>query len=159
MRRAAGGAGYATFDPDAPAWHSAVAAMYAQATAPLRRLQDRYVIEATLAVVNGRPVPDEIAAAFPVLPAAMAHRRSSAPTGQSAKLLDLAEAVCLMGREGDIFDAVVIDEGDWGAEVQIAEPAVLARLSARGVDPGDDVRVRLVSVDVERGQIEFERVS
>ena len=54
VRRAAGGASYAPFDPDQRPWHSAIAATYAQATAPLRRLQDRYVIEATLAVANGR---------------------------------------------------------------------------------------------------------
>ena len=65
----------------------------------------------------------------------------------------------LSGREGEIFEAVVVDEGEWGVEVQIIEPAVLARLSARRVDPGDDVRVRLVSVDPERFEVEFERVS
>ena len=77
----------------------------------------------------------------------------------SESSLDLAEAVCLVGHEGEIFDAVVIDEGEWGVEVQIAEPAVLTRLDARRVDPGDDLRVRLVSVDLERFAVEFERVS
>lgn len=158
VRRAAGGAGYAPYDPDERPWHSAVAATYAQATAPLRRLQDRYVIEAALAVAGGRPVPDEITAAFEVLPAAMASADNRANRAER-QALDLAEAICLAGREGEIFDAVVIDEGEWGVEVQIAEPAVLTRLDARRVDPGDDLRVRLVSVDVERFEVEFERVS
>ena len=39
-------------------WHAAMAATYAHATAPLRRLADRYVIEAALAVANGAPVPE-----------------------------------------------------------------------------------------------------
>lgn len=158
VRRAAGGAGYAPFDPDERPWHSAVAATYAQATAPLRRLQDRYVIEACLAIADGRPVPDEVVAAFDELPAAMSRGDQRANRAER-QALDLAEAVCLAGHEGQIFDAVVIDEGDWGVEVQIADPAVLVRLRARNVDPGDDVRVRLVSVDVERHESEFERVS
>ena len=43
--RVAHGAGYTAFDgtPPADAAHWAVAAPYAHATAPLRRLQDRYV--------------------------------------------------------------------------------------------------------------------
>ncbi|NNE12468.1 MAG: RNB domain-containing ribonuclease, partial [Ilumatobacter sp.] len=160
VRRAAGGAGYAPYDPDAagPPWHSAVAATYAQATAPLRRLQDRYVVEAALAVATGRVVPGEIASAFASLPAAMAQGEQRANRAERMAL-DLAEAVCLAGHEGELFDAVVIDEGDWGVEVQIREPAVLTRLSARRVDPGDDVRVRLESVDVEQRTVEFERVS
>jgi exoribonuclease R len=158
VRRAAGGASYAPFDPDERPWHSAVAATYAQATAPLRRLQDRYVIEATLAIVNGRPVADEVAAAFEALPVAMAAADGRANRAERLAL-DLAEAVCLAGHEGDIFDAVVVDEGEWGVEVQIARPAVLTRITARGVDPGDDLRVRLVAVDVERRDIRFERVS
>ncbi|MDW3214405.1 MAG: RNB domain-containing ribonuclease [Ilumatobacteraceae bacterium] len=158
VRRAAGGASYAPFDPDERPWHSAVAATYAQATAPLRRLQDRYVIEAALAVAAGVPVPDEIAAAFDTLPSAMAAADNRANRADR-QALDLAEAVTLSGREGEIFEAVVVDEGEWGVEVQIVDPAVLARLSARRVDPGDDVRVRLESVDVDRFQIDFERVS
>jgi exoribonuclease R len=158
VRRAAGGASYATFDPDERPWHSAVAATYAQATAPLRRLQDRYVIEAALAVANGRPVPDEVEAAFERLPAAMAKCEQRAGRAERAAL-DLAEAVVLSGREGQVFDAVVVDEGEWGAEIQISEPAILTKLPARRVDPGDDVRVRLVAADPARRHVEFERVS
>lgn len=158
VRRAAGGASYAPFDASERPWHSAVAATYAQATAPLRRLQDRYVIEAAIAVAAGRPVPDAVTAAFDDLPDAMARADQRANRAER-QALDLAEAVCLAGREGEIFDAVVIDEGDWGVEVQIADPAVLVRLPARRVDPGDDIRVRLESVDLARRGVVFDRVS
>jgi exoribonuclease R len=158
VRRAAGGAAYAPFDPQDRPWHSAVAATYAQATAPLRRLQDRYVVETTLATVNGRAVPPEIVDAFDRLPGAMASGEQRANRAERMAL-DLAEAVVLDGRAGEIFDAVVIDEGEWGVEVQIAEPAVLTRLTARRVDPGDEMRIRLTAVDVERRSVEFERVS
>ena len=65
----------------------------------------------------------------------------------------------LAGREGTIFSAVVLDEGDHDVEVQIADPPVLARVPAHRVDPGDEIRVRLVSVDVDARQVTFERVS
>ncbi len=157
VRRAAGGASYAPFEPGVRPWHSAVAATYAQATAPLRRLQDRYVVEAALAVANGDPVPDEIEQAFQDLPAAMSQGDQRANRAERMAL-DLAEAVVLSGREGEIFDAVVIDESDRGVEVQIVDPAILVRLSAHRVDPGDEVRVRLESVDVERRSVAFQRV-
>lgn len=158
VRRAAGGAGYEPYDPERPPWHSAIAAAYAQATAPLRRLQDRYVIEAMLAISAGRSVPDEIGAAFETLPKAMALGDQRAGRAERAAV-ELAEAVVLAGREGEIFDAVVVDESDRGVEIQISDPAVLTRITARRVDPGDDVRVRLESVDVDERRTEFERVS
>ncbi|MCB0965669.1 MAG: RNB domain-containing ribonuclease [Ilumatobacter sp.] len=158
IRRAAGGASYEPYREGERPWHSAVAATYAQATAPLRRLQDRYVVEASLSVAAGRAVPDEIAEAFERLPAAMARAEQRANRAER-QALDLAEAVALTGREGEIFDAVVIDEGDWGVEVQIVEPAVLARLTARRVDPGDAIRVRLTKADPATMTVEFERVS
>ena len=53
-------------------WHAAMAATYAHATAPLRRLADRYVVRAALAVANGQPVPAAVSEAFQRLPATMA---------------------------------------------------------------------------------------
>jgi exoribonuclease R len=158
VRRASGGASYVVYQPDKRPWHSAVAATYAHATAPLRRLQDRYVIEAALAIGNGREVPDEIAAAFDALPRAMARGEQRANRVER-QALELAEAVVLSGREGDTFPAVVIDEGEQGVDFQVTEPAVLGRVSARHVDPGDEIRVRVVSVDVENAQVVYERVA
>lgn len=158
VRRAAGGASYEPYEPGERPWHAAIAATYAQATAPLRRLQDRYVIEAALAVVAGRPVPDEVDAAFGRLPRAMAQADQRANRAER-EALDLAEAVLLSGREGEIFDAVVVDEDGGEVDVQIADPAVLASVTARRVDPGDDIRVRLVSANPAQRSVEFERVS
>ncbi len=158
VRRAAGGASYAPFEPGRRPWHSAVAATYAQATAPLRRLQDRYVIEAVLAITHGHAVPDEIGAAFATLPAAMSRGEQRANRAER-EALDLAEAVALAGREGEIFEAVVLDEGDWGAEIQIVEPAIITKVDARHVDPGSEIRVRLAAADPVAAVVRFERVS
>lgn len=157
VRRASGGASYEPFDPDVRPWHAAVAATYSHVTAPLRRLADRYVIEAALAVANGSPVPDEIEQAFTELPEAMRHGDSRANRVDRAAI-DLAEAVVLHGREGEVFDAVVTDEDDRGARIQVLEPAVVARVVARRVDPGDDVQVKLVRADPAERRVEFERV-
>jgi len=156
-RRASGGASYVPYEPGVTPWHSAMAATYAHATAPLRRLADRYVIEGALAVANGEPVPDAVAAAYQALPQAM--ERAERRAGQvDAAAFDLAEAVLLHGREGDLFDGVVVDRDDRGVRIQIADPAVLVRIKANHVEPGDDVKVKLVVADPQRRRAEFERV-
>lgn len=170
IRRASGGASYTPYAhflaPDGPKdggvkdgkpWHAALAATYVHATAPLRRLADRYVIEATLAIANGRQVPDEVAAAFDELPRAM-QAGSTLANRVDRAAIDLSEAIVLNGREGEVFDAVVTDEDQRGVRLQICEPAIVARTVARRVDPGDDIRVRLVSVDVAQRSIELDRV-
>jgi len=43
--------------------------------------------------------------------------------------------------------------------MQLREPAVLARIAAHGVEPGDALKVRLESVDVAVRQVKFVRVS
>ncbi len=156
-RRAGGGASYEAYSPTVRPWHAAMAATYAHATAPLRRLADRYVIEATLAVANGRPVPDQIAAAFVELPAAMAKAEQRANAVDRA-VIDLAEAVVLAGREGDVFDAVVVEEDRRGVVVQIVQPPVMVRLAADGVEPGEAVRVRLERADPMARTVAFTRV-
>ena len=158
VRRAGGSASYECYrGGDERPWHAAMAATYAHATAPLRRLADRYVVEATLAIANGRAVPDAVQAAFQALPATMADCEQRAHRVDRA-VIDLAEAVLLAGREGDVFDAVVVDEDQRGAVIQLVEPAVLARVTARRVDPGDEVRVRLVRADPGTRTVEFDRV-
>jgi len=158
VRRASGGASYEEYQAGRRPWHSAVAATYAHATAPLRRLQDRYVIEAALAVANGKPVPDEIHAAFGTLPRAMSRGEQRANRAER-QALDLAEAVVLSTHVGHTFPAIVIDEGDWGIEFQIADPAIVGRVPAHRVDPGDEIRVKVIHVDTVAGEVTYERVA
>ncbi len=134
-----------------------MAATYAHATAPLRRLADRYVIEAALAVANGRPVPENVGQAFAALPAVMAKAEQLGNQVDKA-VLDLAEAVLLHDRIGEVFDGVIVDEDRHGPVMQLIEPAVLTRIRASHVTPGDDVRAKLVSADPTTRTIEFERV-
>jgi exoribonuclease R len=158
VRRAGGAATYRPFDEGVVPWHAAIAATYCHATAPLRRLADRYVIEAAVAVMAGRAVPEWVSDAFAALPEAM-QRGDALANKVDRAALDAAEAVVLAGREGEVFDAVVTDEDDRGVRIQICEPAVVARVAARHVDPGDEIRVRLTRADPAVRIVEFARVS
>lgn len=146
IRRAGNGAGYQPFRDGETPWHAAVAAPYAHATAPLRRLADRYVVQAALAVANGRAVPDAVAAAFAKLPKVMG--RADARAGRIDRaVIDMAEAVMLTGREGETFGAVVTDIGERGATIQLCDMPVVARIDAAGLTPADHIRVRLAEAD------------
>ena len=153
------GAGYTAFDGAPPAVHehSAIAAPYAHATAPLRRLADRYVSETVLALTAGVPVPDWCRAALPELPPLMAAADRRERDLDKA-VLDYLEAAVLERRVGETFDAVVTDVDDKGGIVQLAEPAARARLV--GTAPlGERIRVRLTEADPEKRRVRFEPVS
>ena len=157
VRRAGPKASYAPYREGVVPWHSAMAATYAHATAPLRRLADRYVIEATLQIANGGNVSDEFSAIFERLPVVMASAEEKAGQVDRA-VLDLAEAAMLKGQEGTRFSAVVTDLDERGARIQLADLAVVSRIDGKGALPGDIVMVELVSVDVAQRQIRFQRV-
>ncbi len=157
LREATGvgrGAGYTAFDgaPPEQRTHFALAAEYAHATAPLRRLQDRYVSECCLAACAGTPVPEWVRAALPGLPATMAaaSRRANAV---ERGVLDLVEALLLSGREGERFAGLVVDDD----LVQLAEPAVRAKLPG-APEPGSAVTVRLDAADPKTRKVTFSLV-
>jgi len=157
VRRAGPRASYAAYRDGVVPWHSAMAATYAHATAPLRRLADRYVIETALQIAAGQTVSAELSAIFEQLPAVMERAETRASQIDRATL-DLAEAVMLEGREGSRFDAVVTDIDERGARIQLADPAVISRLDPKGAEPGDRIEVKLTKVDVPARQIAFERI-
>jgi exoribonuclease R len=157
VRRAGPKASYAPYQPGMVPWHSAMAATYAHATAPLRRLADRYVIEAAFQVANGQAISEELGVVFQRLPAIMAKAEEKAGQIDRATL-GLAEAVVLEGREGSRFNAVVTDLDERGARIQLSDPAVITRVAGKGAMPGDTISVELVSVDVAHRQVMFHRV-
>ncbi|TQI75682.1 RNB domain-containing protein [Bosea sp. AK1] len=156
VRRASGGASYVPYRDGIVPWHAPMAATYAHATAPLRRLADRYVVRAALAVANGQPVPPEVSAAFEELPAVMA--RADARDGQiDRNVIDLAEALMLQGSEGTTFDAVVTDADEHGLRIQLCELPIVARVRGPGEKPGDRIKIKLTSADPLQRRIIFER--
>ena len=154
IRRAGQGAAYVPFREGKVPWHSAMAATYAHATAPLRRLADRYVVRAALAIANGGSVPPVVEEAFSNLPPVMA--RADTLGGQVERaVVDLAETAMLSGREGDSFPAVITDVDERGARIQLCEFPVVARIDEPGAEPGQQLDVRLDAVDVQQRQLRF----
>ena len=146
------GAGYTAFDGEPPAetTHFGVAASYAHATAPLRRLQDRYVSECCIAACAGTAPPDWVRAGLAALPEAMSkgdHRARVVERG----IVDLVEAVLLQDRVGETFEAIVVDD----ALVQLRDPAVRGRLTGESPEPGSEATVRLDRADPAARTVEF----
>jgi exoribonuclease R len=155
IRRASPGASYQPYQDGVVPWHEAMAATYAHATAPLRRLADRYVVRCVLAIANGQPVPQPVTDAFARLPKVMG--RADGHAAQiSRATVDLAEAVMLAGRQGEIFPAVVTDLTDRGVRVQLDDLPVVANVAASGLARGADLRLKLVSADPNQRRIVFE---
>lgn len=152
------GAGYVVFDGEAPddAVQAAIAGPYAHATAPLRRLVDRWSLAICLAVSEGRPVPPWARESLSDLPALMQE------SGQRAGRLDAAtvnavEAALLTPLVGSTVEATVIELRGERMAIQLADPAVSATAPASAdAKPGDVVRLRVARADISRGEVEFE---
>ena len=158
VRRAGGGARYLPFEDGHVPWHAALGATYTHATAPMRRLADRYVLEAVLAIANGRPLPAACADAFVRLPKVM--DKADAREGAVERaVIGLAETALLHGHEGETFAAVVTDLDERGARIQLCNRPVVSRVDAHRVASGDDLRVRLVEADPVKRILRFERVN
>ena len=154
IRRAGAGASYEPYRSGVTPSHAAMGATYAHATAPLRRLADRYVVMAVLALANGRETPADIVAAFETLPPVMA--RAGARQGQIDRaVLDLAEAVMLRGDVGATFAAVVVEADARHARIQLCDRPVLARIAATDLAPGARIDVRLTGADPTQRRIDF----
>lgn len=154
------GAGYVAMDGEAPAdpVQSAIAAPYAHATAPLRRLVDRWVLVVCEALCAGRPVPAWARESLGQLPSIMG--ASTRVAGQlDAGALDRVEAALLASRIGAVFDATVLAVRNGSVTVQLADPVVTASLPRPdGVGPGDRVRLHLVAADIPSGTVRFDAV-
>ena len=154
------GASYEAFEgrpPKAPL-HAAVAAPYAHATAPLRRLVDRYALEVCLAIASGAEVPAWVRDALPKLPDEM---REGSDRGHRLEraVVDAVEVAVLAPMIGREFDALVVDlwKGRRG-EIAIRSPAVVGPCDGATV-LGASVRVRLEETDIAKRAIRFMQVS
>lgn len=152
------GAAYTAFDGEVPEQprHSAVAAVYAHCTAPLRRLADRYVGEVCVALCAGSGVPGWVREALPALPAEMASADARAHALDRA-VVDLAEALVLQPRVGQRFSGTVTDAGPKGGTVQLADPAVRAKVDGTDLPLGRVVEVLLEQADPVTRTVRFRR--
>ena len=69
--------------------------------------------------------------------------------------VDLAEAVVLADRVGEVFDAAVLDVDEHRAVVALDDPPVRARCDGTGLPLGGRVRVRLSVADPAQRRVLF----
>ncbi|VVB72180.1 Ribonuclease R [uncultured archaeon] len=131
---------------------------YTHSTAPNRRYPDLITQRLLKAAIEGRPTPysmDELN-----LLAAHCTKQEDAITkierqgGNSAAALRLKSRI---GEEGDAIVTGAAAKGTWVRLLDIPTEGMLIT-GFQGVDVGDQIRVKLISVDVEQGFIDFGRV-
>lgn len=137
-----------------PPWHAAIAATYVHATAPLRRLADRYVLDLLCELHSGARPSDEERATLAALPAVM-DRAETVASNVEREAIDLVEAITLQHRVSERFEAAVLDVDRGRATIQLVDPPVRTRITLDGAEPGDVVTVRLVAADPSRRMVEF----
>jgi exoribonuclease R len=151
------GAGYTAFDGTQPEHtdQAAVAAPYAHVTAPLRRLVDRFGLLVCEALCADTPVPAWVRTALPTLPQIMA--ATSSRSGQiDAAALNTVEAALVHNRVGEVFRATVLSVSTDYGTVQLDDPVITARCDGT-LEPGTDIRARLVEAEISTGTVRFER--
>ena len=123
--RVTGGARYVAFVGEAPprARHAAIAAPYAHATAPLRRLADRYVLDLLVTLTTHQQSDAQQLEALARLPHVMATSERLAHQLESA-VVDEVEARLLQNQVGAIFSAVIIALRPDGVVAQITDPPI-----------------------------------
>ena len=176
VRRAGGGAVYRMYRTTGPGgelrsgtktgspagpWHAAMGAPYAHATAPLRRLADRYVLDLAVALMSGAAIPTDLptddAATLDRLPPVMAAVGSLASRVER-DCIDLVEAVTLLGREGEVFNGVVVEDAGPTSVVHLMDEGIRIRLKLADAVAGDAVSLRLVTADPAKRTLTFEPV-
>lgn len=154
------GAGYTEIDPADPGQlsvHAALATHYTHTTAPLRRLVDRFtgVICADL-MAGGQPAAWALEGldALPEQMAASDRRAKKFERG----IIDFVQALVLQGRVGGSFDGTIIEVDDRRPErglASIRRIAVEASVHGAGLALGEELGLRLESVDLDHGRVLF----
>jgi exoribonuclease-2 len=130
---------------------------YTHSTAPNRRFPDLITQRQIKAALAGEPTPYQ-PEELKYLAGHCTQKEDDAEKVER-RLRKSAAALLLESRIGQRFDAIVTGASDSGTWVRLLEPPVEGRLAmgASGLDVGDSVRVELISTDVERGYIDFDR--
>jgi len=131
---------------------------YTHSTAPNRRYPDLVTQRLVHAALAQKKVPygrDELNAL-----AAECTEKEDGAQKVERRVRKAAAACLLSSRIGQQFDGVVTGASSKGTWVRVFDPPVEGRVERgeEGLDVGDEVRVRLVHTDPERGFIDFVRV-
>ena len=129
---------------------------YTHATAPNRRFADVVTQRLIKATITGQKNPysdDELTAI-----AANCTQKEDAARKVEREMSKRLAAIAMQHRIGEAFDAIVTGVTDHGTFVRVLQPRVEGLLiQGRGLDVGDKLRAKLVSVNLEKGYIDFAR--
>ena len=132
---------------------------YVHATAPNRRYPDLLIQRLLKAALAGKPAPYSMGEledlAVHCTEAEDAAKKVERQVGKAAA------ALLLESRLGEQFEAIVTGAAAKGTWVRLLTLPVEGKLVSgfAGVDVGDRVRVQLISIDVQRGFIDFKRIN
>jgi exoribonuclease-2 len=131
---------------------------YTHSTAPNRRYSDLITQRLLKAAIEGRPSPYSMTQLESL--AAHCTAEEDAANKVERQVIKSAAALLLEGRTGEQFDAIVTGASDKGTWVRLISLPIEGKLmhGFEGADVGDRMNVRLDSVDINRGYINFSKV-
>jgi len=131
---------------------------YGHSTAPNRRYPDLLTQRLLKAAIRGDAVPYTIEELNDL--AAHCTAAEDAANKVERQVEKSAAALLLESRIGETFDSFVTGASEKGTWVRLLSVPVEGKVvqGVEGLDVGDRVRVRLISVDVEKGFIDFRKV-
>lgn len=140
----------------APLGHFGLAVRdYNHSTAPNRRYPDLVTLRLLKAAFAGQPSPYSPGDLSSL--AAHCTGQENAADKVERQVRKSASAMFMASRVGEYFEAIVTGASIKGTWVRLFKPPVEGYVAqgAKGLDVGDQVRVKLISVNVERGFIDF----
>ena len=130
---------------------------YTHSTAPNRRYADLVTQRLLKATCTNAPGPYS-EAELSAIAAHCTERENAAKKVE--RLMRKVAAACLLNQHiGEIFDGIVTGASPKGTYVRLLKKPAEGRVirGAQGLNVGDSVRVKLASVNVQQGFIDFER--
>ena len=132
---------------------------YTHSTAPNRRFPDLITQRILKATLSGSPLPYTDSELIEL--AKHCTEKEDDANKVERQVAKSAAAMLLSSRIGNQFDAICTGAADKGTWVRIFQPPIEGRLARgyQGVDVGSRLKVRLIRVDIDKGFIDFEKVS
>jgi ribonuclease R len=131
---------------------------YAHSTAPNRRYPDLITQRLLKAALEEKHVPYSIDELHVL--AAHCTEAEDAANKVERQVGKSAAALLLESRIGEQFDSIVTGASEKGTWVRLLNVPVEGKLNSGfdGIDVGDRIRVQLISVNVEKGYIDFRKI-
>ena len=131
---------------------------YTHSTAPNRRFPDLVTQRILKAILSESSMPYNQSELIQL--AAHCTEKEDDANRVERLVAKSAAAMLLSSRIGDQFDAICTGAADKGTWVRIFQPPIEGRLlyGYEGVDVGNNLRVKLIHTDIDRGFIDFEKI-